>query len=541
MHIDMRRWIERLVRAFADFVGVQYAAIVALVLGGVHVLGIPGFAAQRGEALLASYYLRTFLPISLIFVVINAVFSLYTKWRGYTLEYKLRRASLSAIVASSTVLYICFLSNRSVMFSVASAFIFVFLVLLIIPGLRWMKDWMFHRESELVSTEDRASKGQTVLVVGGAGYIGSLVVQKLLSRGHTVRLFDNLVYGDEAIRGLLDHPRLEFIKGDCRNIRDAAHAMVNVRSIIHLAAIVGDPACAQDGESASQINYAATRMMAELAAGHGIERFIFASTCSVYGASNALMDENSETNPISLYAYTKLQSEQVLLEARSKCFHPIVLRIATVFGLAPRPRFDLVVNLLTARAVQEGLITIFNGDQWRPFIHVEDVAEAVMRIFLAPLESVSAEIFNVGDDNLNFTLSQIAEKIKKQLPETRIEHVQNSDHRNYRVSFRKIKECVDFRAQHTIESGIAEIKQAFLSGLISNYRHSFYNNLTFLKEKGRVDTPDELDVKVMAAFASAGSRMPSALHRAARLSMEASDGMQLGKDLSDAAPGVSSA
>jgi nucleoside-diphosphate-sugar epimerase len=321
-----------------------------------------------------------------------------------------------------------------------------------------------------------------------------------------VRLLDSLVYGDQAIRGFLNNPRLELFKGDCRNIQDVVRALANVRNVIHLAAIVGDPACAEDGENASQINYAATRMMAEIAASHGVERFIFASTCSVYGDSDSLMEENSETAPISVYGQTKLQSEQVLLEARSRSFHPIILRFATVFGLAPRRRFDLVVNLLTAKAIQEGVITIFNEEQWRPFIHVQDVAEAVVKVFQSPLETVSGEIFNVGDDRLNVTLAQLAEKIKKQLPQTRVEHVNNSDRRNYRVSFRKIRDRVGFRAQRTIENGIIEIKEAYESGQISDYRHSSYNNLAFLKEKRRMDAKDELDVKVMGAFASAGSR-----------------------------------
>src|SRR5262249_49727931 len=157
------------------------------------------------------------------------------------------------------------------------------------------------------------------------------------------------------------------------------------------------------------INFAATRMMLEVAKGHGIERFLFASSCSVYGASENLMDEQSETVPISLYAETKLQSERVLLDAKSRTFHPTILAFATVFGFAPRPRFDLVVNLLTARAIQEGVITIYNGDQWRPFIHVSDVAAAVVETLAAPVEAVSGEILNVGDERLNFTLAQIAE------------------------------------------------------------------------------------------------------------------------------------
>jgi nucleoside-diphosphate-sugar epimerase len=514
MGLDIYSWIERFVRASVDFAGVQMAGIIALAAGGLTVHGTPTLASQNAEAALFDYYVYTFLPLSVLFLITNGCFGLYTRSRGYTLQYKLRVAALSAVVSALAVIFLCFLVNRSASLSATAALVFFVTSACLIPGFRWLKDWMFHRESESTPKPQSSGFEEAILVVGGAGYIGSLVIEKLLSQGHKVRLLDNLVYGDQAISGFLNHPKLECVKGDCRNIQDVVRALANVRNVIHLAAIVGDPACAEDGENASQINYAATRMMAEIAAGHGVERFIFASTCSVYGASDSLMDENSATAPISVYAQTKLQSEQVLLEARSKSFHPIVLRFATVFGLAPRRRFDLVVNLLTAKAIQEGVITIFNEEQWRPFIHVQDVAEAVVRVFHAPLESVSGEIFNVGDDRLNVTLAQLAVKIKEHLPQTRVERVYNTDRRNYRVSFQKIRNRLGFKAQRTLESGILEIKDAFQSGQISDYRHFSYNNLAFLKEKGRMDAKDELDVKVMGAFASAGARTAQRVYSA---------------------------
>lgn len=509
---DFHRWLERLIRASVDFLSIQCCAVASLAFGGWQVVGTPPHTGPSGEGLVVSFYFRTFLPVSLLFLVANACFALYTRSRGFTLQYRLRRATMSAAIAALCTLYLCFHSNDSIRLSAKAAVLFFFLSVCVIPSVRWLKDWMFHRESESAGGKEHSDVDTPILVVGGAGYIGSLVIEKLLARGRRIRLLDNLVYGDEAIRKVLSNPRLEFIKGDCRNIQDVVRAMTNVRNMIHLAAIVGDPACAEDGENASQINYAATRMMAEIAAGHGIERFVYASTCSVYGASDDLVDENSETNPISLYAQTKLQSEQVLLDARSKSFHPSILRFATVFGLSPRPRFDLVINLLTAKAVQEKVITVFNGEQWRPFIHVQDVAEAVVAVFLAPLESVSGDIFNVGDDRLNYTLRQIAEKIRQQLPQTRVEYVENSDRRNYRVSFRKVREQIGFRAQRTVESGIIEIIEAFRSRQISNYCRPTYNNSAFLKEKGRADAKDELDVKVMAAFASASSRSTHGTH-----------------------------
>lgn len=503
MTIDFHLWLERVARALVDFIAVQVAGAIALIFIGTRA------PAPPSEAVLVHYYFHTFLPISLVFPLVHSLFGLYTILRGYTLAYKLRNAALSASVSTLLVVFISFLMSRSLL-PRSAALIFAFGAIGAAVGVRWLKDWLFHRESETATQFALVSAPPNdkdiVLVVGGAGYIGSIVVSKLLAKGHSVRLLDSLIYGEQSIEPLLRNPKLEFIKGDCRNIQDVVAAMNGVKSVVHLAAIVGDPACAEDDVNAFQINYAATRMMLEIAKGNGIERFLFASSCSVYGACDNIMDEKSETFPVSLYAETKLQSERVLLEARSATCHPTILRFATVFGLALRPRFDLVVNLLTAKAIEEGIITIYNGDQWRPFIHVRDVAEAVVQTFAAPVESVSGEIFNVGDDRFNFTLGQIAEKIRLQIPDTRVEYVENADRRNYRVSFRKIRDCLGFTASLSVEDGIAEIKHAFESGLISDYRRPFYSNVSYLKQRGRVDAKNELDVKVMAAFAGAGGR-----------------------------------
>jgi len=502
MNARMHLWLERLARAFVDFIAVQVAGVIALYFIVLHRAG-----AQPSEGALAQYYIRTFVPISLVFPFVHMLFGLYTKLRGYTLGYKLRLASLSASVATLLLVFLSFLMNRSLL-PRSAALLFGCLAIGAAVGVRWLKDWLFHRESQwsLASTvtSPQAANLDTVLVVGGAGYIGSMVISKLLAHGRKVRLLDNLVYGEQSVEQLLSHPNLDFIHGDCRNIQDVVRAMSNVKDVIHLAAIVGDPACAEDAKNAFQINYAATRMMVEIAKGHGVERFIFASSCSVYGASDSLVDERSETIPISLYAETKLDSEKVLLEAASRSFHPTVLRFATVFGLAPRPRFDLVVNLLTAKAIQEGVITIFNGDQWRPFVHVDDVAEGIVKTFEAPVEAVSGEIFNVGDDRYNMTLAELAEKIRILIPNTRVEHIENGDRRDYRVSFRKIRDCVGFTCTRSVEDGILEIKKAFELGQISNYRNPFYSNVSFLKERGHVHPKNELDVKVMAAFAGGG-------------------------------------
>lgn len=497
-------------RAIADFAIVQLSAVVALLVVGLRLQDQPPMTAEAGIAILRDYYFGVFFPLSVIFPVVHAAFGVYTTTRTYTLEAKVRRAAMSAFIATLTFVFLNFLFTRTSVLPRSSALLFSLLVISATAAARWLKAWIFHSDelarlaapAAVAALPDPApSKPDKVLVVGGAGYIGAIVLEKLLARGQHVRLLDRLVYGDQAIAHLLRHPNLEFMPGDCRNIQDVVRAMADVRDVIHLAAIVGDPACSEDDKNALEINYAATRMMIEIAKGHGVERFLFASSCSVYGASDLLMDENSKTVPVSLYGETKLNSEKALLEAKSDKFHPVVLRFATVFGLAPRPRFDLVVNLLTAKAFQEGTITIYNGEQWRPFIHVADIAEAVVMTLSAPLEAISGEILNVGDDRLNYTLGQIADIIKTEFPNTRVEEVENSDRRNYRVSFAKIRERVGFEATRNIEDGVRELKLAFERGLIGNYQNAFYSNILFIKERGKVDSGNEVSSKVMAAFA----------------------------------------
>jgi nucleoside-diphosphate-sugar epimerase len=215
-----------------------------------------------------------------------------------------------------------------------------------------------------------------------------------------------------------------------------------------------------------------------------------------------MMDENSAVRPISLYGQTKLDSEHALLHARSETFHPTILRLATVFGLSYRPRFDLVVNLLMAKAYNEGVITIFNGEQWRPFIHVHDVAAGIIRTLNAPIPIVSGQIFNLGDTRLNYTLTQVSQMILKMFPETRVQHIEDTDRRNYRVSFDKIQTQLGFTASWQLEDGMRQLRQAFEDKEITDYTDTRYYNQKFLKIAGS-PSRNLLDEHLMAAFASA--------------------------------------
>ena len=506
---SITRVSEIAMRVVADFLIVHASAMAALVFVAFRLEDAPTQPIVDGLATLRTYYLGTFLPLSLIFPAVYTVFGMYTRLRTYSIGFKIRRAAQSAFSGCMLLLFLNFLTTRSTALPRLSMLIFAGLVLMATPGVRWLQHLLFAWDKEAARapaerTDSEPGEGP-ILVVGGAGYIGAVLVRKLLARGAKVRLLDSLVYGDAAIAEILLHPNLEFVNGDCRNIRDVVKAMTGASSVIHLAAVVGDPACEQDKQNALEINYSATRMMVEIAKGHGIGRFIFASSCSVYGASEFVMDERSQTEPISLYGKTKIDSEKVLLDSRSETFHPIILRFATVFGLAPRPRFDLVVNLLTAKARQEGVITIYNGEQWRPFIHVDDIARGIVETLYAPIQNVSGEIFNVGDDRLNFTLAQIAGKIREHFPETRVQEVENSDRRNYRVSFAKIRNQVGFECNRTLDDGILEIASAFDRHQIEDYQEAFYSNVKFLRLMGALNSKDDTTSRVMAALSNVPS------------------------------------
>jgi len=325
-----------------------------------------------------------------------------------------------------------------------------------------------------------------VLVTGGAGYIGVHLVRKLLNRGLRVRVLDNFTYGDEGIAMLRSHPRFEMRVGDISSVRDVVSAVKDVDTVIALAAIVGDPACGLNAEETLNLNYESTKLLAEACNFYGVERLVFASSCSVYGAAqDDLLTETSRLNPVSLYARTRILSEEVLTE-RCGDTMPVILRLATVFGLSPRMRFDLVVNTLTVRAFVDRKIQIFGGDQWRPFVHCQDVAEAFAAAAVAPKDLVGGEVFNVGSTRMNYTLEDVGSIVARVVgPDVEVDTGEfNEDRRNYRVSFDKIESALGFRTEYSLESGIEEMVQAIeASSTLRDYHQARYSNLKHLKEK----------------------------------------------------------
>lgn len=341
-------------------------------------------------------------------------------------------------------------------------------------------------KKSLLSRVRRQRHRNTILVTGGAGYTGCLLVRKLLDRGHHVRVLDNFTYGSGGLDPLIGHERLEVVEGDISSIRDVVSAVKDVDAVVALAAIVGDPACGLNAEETLNLNYESTKVLVETCNFYGVQRLVFASSCSVYGAShNEILTETSALNPVSLYARTRILSEDVIFE-RCGDVVPVILRLATVFGLSPRMRFDLVVNTLTARAVVDRRIQIVGGDQWRPFVHCQDAAEAFVLAATASPELVRGEIFNVGNAEMNFTIGQVGDVVADEVgDDVAIELIEvEEDPRNYRVSCEKIEKALGFRPEYDLRAGVREMIVAIEeTPRLRNYDHVAYSNLKLLKDR----------------------------------------------------------
>lgn len=316
-----------------------------------------------------------------------------------------------------------------------------------------------------------------VLVTGGAGYLGSHVVEQLLENDYKVIILDNLTFGDNALKKLRKKFRFEFLNGDIRDMRLILKSMEGVDTIIHLAGIVGEPASKIDPKNSVEINYISTKLIVEMAKYFKIKNFIFASTCSVYSSSkNKKLTENSRLNSSSIYAITKIKSEKIILNAKGKNFNPIIFRMGTLFGYSNRMRFDLVINLFTGQAAIEGRISIEGGNQWRPFVHVKDAAGGYI---IGVEKQRNSGIFNLGSDDQNYQINQVGEIVKKKFPQVKVETTDVIDRRNYRVNFSKIKNQFKFQPNLEVSDGILEIKNAIKSRKIKFWKDPIYYNNRF--------------------------------------------------------------
>lgn len=328
-----------------------------------------------------------------------------------------------------------------------------------------------------------------VVVTGGSGYLGGHLTRALLRAGNHVRVLDPELFGS-GLRGLEGESRLQLLRGDVRSVSDLARVARGADAIIHLAAVVGDAACRLDPEYTWTTNVEATRLVVDVCRRFGIPRLVFASTCSVYGASDDLiLNEGSIQRPVSLYARSKIESEAICLDARDI---PSVtcLRMATLYGLSARMRFDLVVNIMTARAVRDGFVTVFGGAQWRPLVHVADAATAFVVALDAAPELVNGQVFNVGSDDQNFRMLDLGSRIAQATGGARVDvrETTTEDLRNYRISFAKIAHHLGYRPSRSIETATAEIG-TFLEPRDVDYRADHFHNHRYVYSIDPGDPP----------------------------------------------------
>ena len=312
-----------------------------------------------------------------------------------------------------------------------------------------------------------------VLVTGGAGYIGSVLVRRLLQKGYEVRVYDSLKFGGEALYDVMLHPGFEFMKGDIRHAADMAKALEGIDAIAHLAAIVGDPACKKFSEEANATNWYGSVALFDAAEKAGIKRFVFASTCSNYGKMpdpDSFVVETSALNPVSLYAELKVKFEKYLLEDNSNSrMCSTSLRFATVYGFSPRIRFDLTVNEFTRNAVVNGEQEIWGQQFWRPYCHVDDLARSVVLVLESPDEKVRANVFNVGTTEENYNKGMIIAEVCKVVPDVKVHYVESSeDPRDYRVNFDKVKNELGFTITKKVPDGVKEIYTLLKAGIITD-------------------------------------------------------------------------
>ena len=332
-----------------------------------------------------------------------------------------------------------------------------------------------------------ASLPRKVLVVGGAGYVGSLLIPKLLNAGHTVTVLDLYLYGENIFGDTAKHPRLRQIKGDMRNLELVESALIGQDAVIHLACISNDPSFDLDPDLGKSINYDCFRPLVRAAKSAAVSRFIYASSSSVYGVKDEdNVTENLPLMPLTDYSKYKALCEDILHEERAPGFTTLILRPATVCGYAPRLRLDLTVNILTAHAVTNGVIKVFGGSQRRPNIHIEDMTDLYVSCLEYPDAKIDGEVFNAGYEN--YSVMNLAEMVRDCVDAlVAIEVSPTQDLRSYHISSERIATQLGFRPQHTLRDASVSIRDALREGRVTNpLTNPLYYNILRMKEAALV-------------------------------------------------------
>lgn len=296
-----------------------------------------------------------------------------------------------------------------------------------------------------------------ITVLGGLGYIGSHLLSMLSKKGYIVKNLDCEMFGKEHIKEVIDLPNVTHIKGNICNAVDLIRSIEGSDCVIHLAGLVGDPACALDEEQTWLYNLQSSNLITDICNHYGVKKLIYASSCSVYGAapSDILLNEGSYLNPVSLYARTKIDSERIFFQEFTGCC--TVLRLATVFGASERMRFDLVTNLFSIQALKKGSVSVFGGTQYRPFIHCEDVARAFLTVLEhEEQEKIQNQVFNISCESVN--IKDLAKIVVEKVPSSELEYVETKeDDRNYKVASDKARWLLNFTPKYNLSSGVSHM------------------------------------------------------------------------------------
>jgi nucleoside-diphosphate-sugar epimerase len=307
-----------------------------------------------------------------------------------------------------------------------------------------------------------------IIVTGAGGYVGIPLCQQLLNKGFQVVALDRYFFGQDKLSSIIQHPNLSVVKDDIRFCPVAIFK--DVYAVIDLAGLSNDASAEINPELTRSINYKGSERFAREAKRNGVQRYLYASSASVYGAgSKEALKETDALAPQTEYAKSKVAIEKVLNELKDDTFSPTMLRNATIFGLAPRMRFDLAINIMTMRAWKERVVYIMGGgEQWRPFVHVNDVVSALLLVLDAPKELIHGEVFNVGSSDLNFQIKQLALFVLDVIPNVKIHTIPDDpDKRTYNVSFEKINKVLGYKTKIQVHEGIVEIKQALEKGILN--------------------------------------------------------------------------
>jgi nucleoside-diphosphate-sugar epimerase len=318
------------------------------------------------------------------------------------------------------------------------------------------------------------------LITGGLGYIGAHAVAEMREAGREVRVLDVRLHNQHDVADALEAQGVELVNGDIRDPEARRVALDGADEVVHLAAIVGDPACARDPQLSQAVNVEGSRALYADARTAGVERFVFASTCSNYGRMvdpTVPITEEGELRPVSLYAEQKVQIEQMLLDSADHELRPTCVRFATVYGVAPRMRFDLTVNEFTRDLWADKDLEVFGEQFWRPYVHVRDAARGVRAVLEAPLERVGGDVFNVGRSGENYRKLDLVEEVHKQISTGRVTYVsRDEDPRDYKVSFDKIRNVLGFETLMTVPDGIAEVIAALNEDAFGDPYDARYRN-----------------------------------------------------------------